>query len=292
MPNPPLPSNAPNPVFVRALRRVLRPLVQSMLAQGITYPYLANMLKSVFVEVTDKEFRIGGQPSTDSRVSLVSGVHRKDVSTLRPLIESNAEQVPPSVSLGSQLVALWLGSPQYLDTNGAPKPLHRFASEGGDLSFEALVASVNSDIRSRVVLDEWQRLGVVHVDEQRRVCLNTEAFVPADGFDEKVFYFAHHLHDHAAAAASNLLGQAMPFLDRSVHYDELSAESVAKLRKQAEQAGMRALLAVNQSAIKLEAQDASDTSARQRMTFGIYFYTEPAPQTAITTVTADKGHAP
>jgi Family of unknown function (DUF6502) len=298
MSSPPLPSSAPNPAFVRALRRVLRPLVQSMLAQGITYPYLANMLKSVFVEVADKEFRIGGQPSTDSRVSLVSGVHRKDVSTLRPLIDSSAEQVPPAVSLGSQLVALWLGSSKYVDENGAPKPLHRFASEGGDLSFEALVASVNSDIRSRVVLDEWQRLGVVHMDEQRRVCLNTDAFVPADGFDEKAFYFGHNLHDHAAAATSNLLGQGAPFLERSVHYDELSSESVAKLRKQAEQVGMRALLAVNQNAMKLETQDTAQsttqgelkdsqtTSPYQRITFGIYFYTEAAPNIPATATSA------
>jgi hypothetical protein len=303
MSNLPTPSSAPKPVFVRALRRVLRPLVRLMLAQGVTYPYLANLLKGLFVEVADKDFRIHNQPQTDSRVSLISGVHRKDVSTLRANMESTAEQVPPVVSLGAQLVALWLGSPQYTDENGAPKPLHRFASEGGDLSFEALMTSVNSDIRPRVVLDEWQRLGVVHFDELQRVCLNTDAFVPAEGFDEKAFYFGHNLHDHAAAAASNLLGQSTPFLERSVHYDELSAESIAKLRKQAEQAGMRALLALNQNALKLETQDAAysraHTSANngplQRMTFGIYFYTEPNPSADTPSgnaVSADKGPTP
>lgn len=274
-------SNTP-PGFARALRHVLRPMVRLMLAQGVTYPYLSNLLKGLFVEVADKDFRLHDKPPTDSRVSLLTGVHRKDVSRLRGELASQAELVPPVVSLGAHLVAKWLGSAQYVNGEGEPLPLHRFASEGGEQSFEALVASVNSDIRSRVVLDEWLRLGVAYLDEAQRVCLNTQAFVPAEGFEEKLFYFGHNLHDHAAAAAHNLLGSGAPLLERSLHYDELSAESVAKLRKQAEQAGMRALLAVNQNAMKLEQQDkeavSSELGQTQRITFGMYFYTEPAAQ--------------
>ena len=271
-----IPTTTPSPVLVLALRRVLRPMVRLMLARGITYPYLADLLKALFVDVADKDFRLDEKPPTDSRVSLVSGVHRKEVNRLRHEMASDAEIVPSVVSLGAQLVAVWLSSAQYLDENNRPKPLARFVSEGGDLSFEALVAGVNSDIRPRVVLDEWLRLGVVHYDEQHRVCLNVEAFIPAEGFDEKAFYFGHNLHDHAAAASHNLLGLGKPFLERTVHYDALSANSVAALAAQSGQVGMEALLAINKSAMALEAADANDSRPRQRMTFGIYFYAEPA----------------
>jgi Family of unknown function (DUF6502) len=292
-PAPPANSATP-PAFVRALRRVLRPMVRLMLAQGVTYPYLSNLLKGLFVEVADKEFRLNEKPPTDSRVSLLTGVHRKDVSRLRSDIASEAELVPPVVSLGAHLVAKWLGMPQYLGSDGEPLPLQRFASDGGEQSFESLVVSVNSDIRSRVVLDEWLRLGVVHLDDDNRVCLNTSAFVPAEGLEEKLFYFGHNLHDHAAAVAHNLAGGGAPFLERSLHYDELSAESVAKLRKQAEQAGMRALLSVNQNAMKLEQQDHEVGQGNpQRITFGIYFYTEPAASSAVQAQVASKrGDAP
>jgi hypothetical protein len=155
-------------------------------------------------------------------------------------------------------------------------PLARFASEGGELSFESLVAGVNSDIRPRVVLDEWLRLGVARFDEQQRVCLNVDAFVPVDGYDEKAYYLGHNLHDHAAAAASNLLGVNKAFLERSVHYDALSAASITELARQAERSGMNVLLALNKSAMALEHTDAPPADQRQRMTFGIYFYTEPA----------------
>jgi hypothetical protein len=246
-----------------------------MLAHGITYTYVCEMLKALFVDIADKDFRIDQNPPTDSRVSLVSGVHRKEVSRLRQEMAVDTEIAPTVVSLGAQLVAVWLGSPQYLDESGQPKPLARFVSEGGDASFEALVAGVNSDIRPRVVLDEWMRLGLVRYDEQMQLCLNTEAFVPTAGFDEKAAFLGHHLHDHVAAAASNLVGASKPFLERSVHYDALSLESIAVLAKQSEQLGMTALLALNKSARKLEQADANSTEPRQRMTFGTYFYAEP-----------------
>jgi hypothetical protein len=280
---------SPPAALVAALRQALRPLVHLMLARGITYPYLADLLKGLFVEVAQQDFRLGGKPPTDSRVSLVSGVHRKDVARLRSERLNDDARAPAVVSRGAQLVAHWLGNALYLDDNGQPLPLPRFASEGGAQSFEALVASVNSDIRSRVVLDEWLRLGVVHLDEVQRVVLNTEAFVPAQGFEEKAFYLGHNLHDHAAAAVHNLLGASTPdeakfkpLMERSVHYQALPASQMPALAKLAQQRGMQALLAVNKLA--MQSKEAAQTDVQttdpkapmQRMTFGVYFYTEPA----------------
>ena len=148
--------------------------------------------------------------------------------------------------------------------------------DNGKISFEGLVASISKDIRSRVVLDEWLRLGVVHIDDQRRVCLNVEAFIPAKGFDEKAYYFGHNLHDHFAAAASNLIGEKQPFLERSVHYDALSPDSIRMLAEQSELMGMHTLLAINKKAMELEKEDTQSNDTRHRMTMGIYFYSEPA----------------
>ena len=57
-------------------------------------------------------------------------------------------------------------------------PLPRLASQGGGASFESLAARVSKDIRSRPMLDELLRLGVVYLDDRDRVVLNVEAFVP------------------------------------------------------------------------------------------------------------------
>ena len=276
----------PSPALVRAQRKLLRPLVKLMLSHGITYPYLSDLLKGLFVEVAERDFRLDAKSPTDSRVSLVSGVHRKDVSRLRGLLDS-AELVEPSVvPRGAQLVAHWMGNPKYLLEDGSPRPLARLVSEGGELSFEALVTSVNSDIRSRVVLDEWLNLGVVHLDEGGRVCLNTAAFVPTRGADEKAFYLGHNLHDHAAAAVHNMLAGQPPFMERSVHYNSLRVESVQRLNKLSEQMGMKVLLAINKAAMDAQAQDQAAAEQGglpppdQRFTLGLYFYSERADDAA------------
>jgi Family of unknown function (DUF6502) len=275
MPLPTSSPTSPSPAFVQALRLVLRPLVHVMLTQGITFGYLSELLKSLMVEVADRNFRIDMQAPTDSRISLLTGVHRKDVNRLRNATDVEDTKLPSIVSLGAQLAAQWLGNSQYLDEQGQPKPLPRYISEGGAISFEGLVTAINSDIRSRVVLDEWMRLGVVHLDAEKRVCLNTLAFVPAKGFDEKAFYFGHNLHDHAAASAHNLIGVEPPFMERSVHYTGLSAETINQLTVQTKELGMKALIAVNKTAMEREKIDTISDSPRQRMTFGIYFYAEP-----------------
>ncbi len=278
-----------SPALISALRRVLRPLVKLLLAKGVTYTYLIDIIKQVFVEVADKEFRMSDKPSTDSYLSLLTGVHRKDIKRLRPGISLNTETIPETVSLGARLVSLWTSEARYLDENNRPQPLTRFIKEGGELSFEGLVASVSCDIRSRVVLDEWLRLGVVHFDDQRRICLNIDAFIPAEGFDEKAYYFGHNLSDHTAAAASNLLGENPAFLERCVHYDELSANSIRILAEQSELLGMQSLLAVNKKAMALEEKDALENSPRHRMTLGIYFFSEQIePQKSVDEIIVEK----
>lgn len=124
------------------------------------------------------------------------------------------------------------------------------------------------------MLDEWLRLGVVHLSDADEVELNTDAFVPQQGFDEKAFYFAHNLHDHASAAVHNMIGNGTPWLERSVHYDALQPPSIAELRSLAAKVGMDALLEVNRRAMALEEPREADVRNAQRFTFGIYFYSE------------------
>ena len=263
--------------LIRAVRHVLHPLVRLLLAQGLTYPWLSDMLKGIFVDVADRDFQLAGKRQTDSRVSLLTGVHRKDVRRLRDEDGDRSSRMPPAVSLGSQLVARWVTTPRYLDEEGVPIPLARLASQGGELSFEALVATVSKDIRARAVLDEWMRLGVALLDADDRVILNSEAFVPARGFDEKVFYFGQNVHDHVSTAVDNVIGVEPAQLERSVHYDTLTPQSVAELERLAGRLGMQALKSLNRRAAELAARDAEDPAAVERMNFGVYFHREPMP---------------
>jgi hypothetical protein len=266
-------------LLLKALRRALRPLVRLMLGKGITYLQLAELLKGLFVEVADRDFPVAGKPQTDSRISLLTGIHRKDVKRLRAEILPEAP-IPETVSLGMRLAAAWNEVP-FADADGEPLRLPRLASGEATVSFEALVESVSKDIRPRAVLDEWLRLGVVEIDGEDRVHLKRSAFVPQQGFEEKAFYLGLNLHDHAAAIADNLAADsAGPWLERCVHYDAVRADDLDALRRDAESAAMRLLRNINRKAADSETRAAGEAAPTRRLTLGVYFYAEDAPPAA------------
>ena len=270
-PAPSFPGKLATPV-ITTLRRILRPLVRLLLTHGVTYPLITDIVKGIYVDVARREFRLSGKRQTDSRISLLTGVHRKDVKRLIEEGDRGSDAVM-GVSLGGALAARWLGEPDLTDAQGRPLPLPRLASEGGQISFESLVESVSKDIRSRVILDEWLRVGVVHLDREDRVVLNPEALAPARDFGEKLQYLEANVHDHLAAAVHNLTSSASPMLERSVFYDQLSARSVGELRQLASELAMQALQALNRRAMELEREDQlTGALADQRINFGTYFY--------------------
>jgi Family of unknown function (DUF6502) len=259
-----------------AVRRLFRPLVRLLIARSLPFPLVAGMLRGVYVEVALDEFRVDPKRQTDSRVTLLTGVHRKDVKRLRGAVQRESRP-PRAASLGSQLIARWMALPEYLDDQGAPRPLPRLAAAGAPQSFESLVRSISTDIRPRVVLDEWLRLGIARIDERDRVCLDVRAFIPAKGSEEMAYFFGRNAHDHLAAAVHNMLGGTPPFLDRSVNYNNLTAEAVAELTELARQRATDVLQEINARALRLQQQSAVDAGASNRFNFGLYLYSEPQP---------------
>jgi hypothetical protein len=263
-------STTPKPL-IGAVKRLLRPLVRLLITKGMGLPNLVELLKEVYVEVALNEFPTAGKKQSDSSVSILTGVHRKDVKRLRAL-KDKGPQAPRSLSINAQLIGRWVGSKDTTDKKGRPIPLPRQPESAGAPSFDSLVAGISTDVRPRAVLDEWLRLGIAQMDNEERVVLNQLAFVPQKGLEEKAFYFGRNIHDHVAAASHNLLGEGNPQLERSVHYSALTPESAAVLAEAAERAGMEALLDINRMALELSAQDKGKDTATRRINFGLYFY--------------------
>ena len=267
------PGQAPE-TLVAALRKILRPIVRLMLHFQVSYPYLITLLKSIYVEVADQEFSVDNKRQSDSRITLLTGVHRKDVKRLRA-DQSIASYAPRTISVGAQLIALWLGLDTFRTADGKPLPLplRSAISDPDSPTFDDLVELVcRQDIRPRVILDEWMRLGIAHQNDKDLVILNTGAFTPDKGLDEKLFFFGKNVQDHISAGSHNLLDRKPAFFDRSVYYDQLSADSVETLRLLADDIGMNALTQMNRAALNLQQQDAADTEAIYRMNFGIFNY--------------------
>jgi hypothetical protein len=266
-------NNQPTIALDRVLR-VLQPLVRLLVKNGVTYPVFAAACKRVFLAAAQQELAAREMPATDSAVSLLSGVHRRDVRTLtRGAAPASSE--PPVLGLAAQVVARWMNDPAYAGAGGSRRMLPK---SGPAPSFDTLVAGVSSDVRAKAVLDELLRLGVVSESGENgdSLVLDQSGFAPRGNFTEASWLAAQNLHDHAAAMVANLHGEAN-FPEQAVFVDEITAASAEQLRQvsvAAWKAAFKTVMEQAQQRFDADAAQAAPEERRHRARFGVYFFSE------------------
>jgi len=252
----------------------MAPLARLLVANGVTYTMFARALKPVFLQAAERELQSEGKRITDSALSLLSGVHRKDVRTLT----ADAQPAKRTVTIASQVTMAWTSQPEYLDADGHPRPLPMRAADADAPSFERLSQTISKDFHARSVLDELTRLGVVEERDGMFQLVLAEGFVPAADLEEVARYLGANVGDHLAATAANFgaahKGQRSPYLEFALWGDELSSASVVELQKLAQQQWMNAMKKVRNAAETRSEQDRAALSASElhRFRFGVYFY--------------------
>jgi hypothetical protein len=283
---------------LREVKVLMAPIATWLLRHGAAYPAFAEAMKSVFLEAARTELEgpdgSAKAAATQSALSVLSGLHRKDVRALSELklgeAQSNQRQMTAPVgnagkqisrvSLPSQVFTRWLTDKRYRAADGAPRALLRSAPEGKrHLSFEGLCRELSNDVHPRAVLDELLRLGQVALDEDKVMVL-ASAFIPTAELDLMNALFSANAADHVAAAVSNITTDAPKFLEQSIFADGLTAESVELLHTTARLAWASAFDSMVTQARERVEQD-SDLHDRglapMRMRFGVYFFNEAVP---------------
>lgn len=288
---PPAPTVESAKLALRESVTLMAPVIRWLLRNGVSYGAFADQLKSVFVDAARVELSRAGTKPTFSALSMLSGVHRKDVRTLEtePREVGGTASEGRGIPLSSQVYTRWLTARRYRKRNGQPKPLPR---NGSGVTFETLAREISQDVHPRTVLDELMRLGLVELNEGLAVPVS-ESFVPSRHIDELTSLFAANAADHIAAAVQNLAATTAPFLERSVFADGLSAESVDHLQKLARSLWEEAFEKMVASATaRVELDDDLEPEAQNRMRFGVYFYGEPQTATESTEKARSQEGAP
>lgn len=254
----------------------MRPLVRLAIARGVRFQELAEMLKEIYVAASLAHFQIGKKRLTDSRISLLTGLQRKDVRSLRERLTESRDESPDSAGAGllPRVLAHWVTGASYCNSRGNPKVLPRI---GDGKSFGTLVAEVSRDVHPRTVLDELMRLGLAEHDKDRdEVSLLETAFLPSRDETALFGYFGANLGDHAEAATRNLQAapEPGPFFERAVHYNRLSQKSLDELNDLARQLQSDALSKLNARSLELQIRDAKLQDASGRFRCGAFIYHE------------------
>jgi hypothetical protein len=249
---------------------VLRPVVRWLLRQGVHYGALTQVLKQVFLAEARNELQRKGSKVTDSALSVLSGVHRKDVRTLGNQALPVAPLVPTPASV---LFTRWITDQRYRNPANA-QVMARLPRHGDAPSFEALARETSSDVHPRTLLEELQRLGMVSV-EGDDVCLAKERFVSSPEDASAAQTLAVNAGDHIAAAVHNLqAGSGFKFLEQSVYANGLSMDSGYKLAAVARTVWAPAFDGMVAAATECVRADNSREDTPLRMRFGVYYYHE------------------
>jgi len=262
--------NSQTTLFAGILKRLLRPLVRALISNGVTAPAFYQIVKSVYVEVAEKDFQLEGKRQTDSRLSILTGVHRRDVSAYRAASARTDTTVQRKISAIASVAGAWVGGTATTDATGSPLPLPRTSETGP--SFESLVQSVSRDVRPRTILEELLRQDLVAEDADGMLVLHTDAFVGPADTAQKVHFFGDNVGDHIAAAVENLLADTPPFMERAVFYNKLTPASVDRIEAQGREQAMALLKDVNRLAASCQTADEDDPAATERLRLGVFFY--------------------
>ncbi|GLQ32824.1 DUF6502 family protein [Litoribrevibacter albus] len=261
----------------RAVKKLLTPLIRLLIRSGVGFASFAEWAKAIYVSEAEKSFSIEGKKQTTSRISILTGLHRKDVSRLR------TEQVNGSQSSNSngsnraeRVIQGWLRTAGYSDDSDTPITI---PVTGSHPSFESLVQQTSGDMPYVAVLDELKRINAVVVNDEG-VSLVSKGYVPFHNDQERLKIMGQSGFDLLNTLEHNLNPQTdKPKMQLTVAYNNLTKQDVEEFERLSRAESEQLLLKLNRwlaardkdtNNSRANEHDTNDKT-RHRAGIGIYY---------------------
>ena len=258
-------------VLSAAVVKVLRPLLRILLRNGVPYGAFADLAKRVYVDVATQEFGLPGRKQSKSRVSVLTGLSRKEVLRVSRLPAPDDEGTAERYSRAARVISGWVRDRRFADSQGKPAAL---PFEGSDATFSELVKSYSGDATARAVLDELLRVGAIERGQDGSVRLIARSYIPRTGEAEKIGILGSDVADLVSTIDRNIRNPRDSFFQRKVCYDNLPAEALPELRTQAGERSQELLELLDRwmSERDRDANPSVIGTGRRRAGVGIYYF--------------------
>ena len=257
-----------------AVLRLLRPLVRLLLRHAVPYAAFERLAKEVYVDVALNDFPLDGRRASQSRVSILTGLTRKDVQRIVGEVSMAGAETAARPNRATRVMSAWVRDPDFLAPDGRPDAL----PPEGESSFAALVKRHSGDMPARAVLDELLRVGAVRRRDDGCIEPVAPAYVPRQGASEKLAILGADVADLISTIAHNIEhGADDPRFQRKVMYESMPADALPEFR---EITGRNAQVLLERLDGWLAAHD-NDTPAgaaerpHARVGVGIHYFEEP-----------------
>ncbi len=262
-----------NTVLNKAILQLLRPLVRILLRNGISFYVFSDLARWVFADVAFKEFAIKGRKQTTSRVSVITGLSRKEVQRQRQLEAPEEKDAYERYNRATRVISGWVREPLYTDRQGAPLQL---PLSGAKNSFSALVRQFSGDMPVRAVLDELLHVGAVRLAKDGSIKLQARAYLPGADKKAKINILGVDVADLISTINHNLDKDNTPLFQRKVSYDNVPTEFLDAF-KQLSATESQAMLEKLDRWLAARDRDGNPGvrgTGRKRVGLGIYYFEE------------------
>jgi hypothetical protein len=194
--------------LLAAFRFLLVPLVRILLRNGISFNEISEVVKGAYARVAATDFAVPGRPMSYSRLSITTGIARRDLDRvlgeedrLRRALESNASRI-------ANVLQGWHNDPEYMGPYGFPRDLGFTREAVGGPSFEDLVARYASDIQPQLMLEELMRVSAATIaEESGMIRVLKRTFIPEQMAPEVIEVFARGVRRYVETIDHNLREQ-------------------------------------------------------------------------------------
>jgi len=255
-----------------AVNRLLYPLVRVLLRQSMPYGAFSDLAKRVYVDVAGQEFGIPGRKQTISRVSIMTGLTRKEVRRIQSLPTADDADAIAHYNRAARVISGWRRDPRFTDAAGEPIDL---PPEGEAGSFADLVKRFSGDVPVRAIRDELLRVGAAEITDTGYLRLRVRAYVPSGSEIEKVSILGIDVADLLTTITHNITtGDADPSFQRKVAYDNLPTEAVGEFKVIVNRKAQELLEEFDRwlAARDRDVNPQLEGSGRQRAGLGIYYF--------------------
>jgi hypothetical protein len=252
------------------IRRILRPLVRILLRHGISHAEFAETAKRVYVDVAEHDFLLEDRRQTASRISVLTGLNRKDVKKIQDEQAGLAPRDPQKNRI-ERVINGWMHDPEFVATDGSPLTL---PLEGDRASFAALVRRHSGDMTDRSVLDELCRIGAVNSDASQQVRLVKPGYIPTGDLAELLDLCGTAANDLLSTLDFNTNEPPQRRLQLQVAYDNLPVEALDAFRNLSDGEARKLLQVLNQWLARHD-RDVTPSvqgTGRHRAGIGIYYF--------------------
>lgn len=250
-----------------SVMQLMRPLVRILLRNGIAYGTLAELIRKVYVDVAFQDFAPEGKKQTVSRVSVLTGLTRKEVKRLLELqtLQDSASQ--ERYNRGVRVISGWVNDSRFQDVNGKPMEL---PVEGKRKSFALLVKEYSGDIPPRAMQALLEEAGSIRrVDGKVR--LVRHAFVPDSDPVNKIQILGTDVCELITTINHNLTSDPDELLfQRKVAYDNIDPQAVQKLRNLSSRKAQALLEQLDKQYSSHELDE--DKGRGKYISLGIYYF--------------------